>query len=166
VSLPLMQQNRIDILNMPLPGAYAAQNRGVGKVATWSDELAPNFVLSCSVASEKFLRQQHSAAVRFCMAIMQGNIEFMEAAKSGNPEILKIMAENTGLTVPVIDETRPRWTYMSIDGIPNMPSIIAQQKFWHERTDLLARTVPDDQLFDDKAIKEAKQRLDEKNPFK
>jgi NitT/TauT family transport system substrate-binding protein len=31
---------------------------------------------------------------------------------------------------------------------------------------LLARTVPDDQLFDDKAIKEAKQRLDEKNPFK
>jgi len=165
VSLPLMQQNRIDILNMPLPGAYAAQHRGIGKVATWSDELAPNFVLACSVASEKFLREQHSAAVRFCMAIMQGNIEFMEAAKSGNPEILQIMADNTGLTVPIIDETRPRWTYMSIDGIPNMPSIIAQQKFWRQRTDLLARAVPEDQLFDDKAIREAKQRLDEKNPF-
>lgn len=165
VSLPLMQQNRIDILNMPLPGAYAAQKRGVGKVATWSDELAPDFVLACSVASEKFLREQHSAVVRFSMAIMQGNKEYMEAAKSGNPEILKIIAEATGLAVEVIDESRPRWTYMTIDGMPNLPSILSQQKFWHERTDMLARMVPEDQLFDDKAIREAKQRLDENNPF-
>ena len=166
VSLPLMQQNRLDILNLPLPGAYAAQNKGVGKVATWSDEIAPDFVLACSVASRKFLREQHSAAVRFSMAIMQANIEFMDAAKSGNPEVLKIIAENTGLTTQVIDETRPRWTYMNPDGIPNMPSIVAQQKFWHERTDLLARTVADDEIFDDRAIKEAWQRLSEKNPFK
>lgn len=164
-SLPLMQQNRIDILNMPLPGAYAAQNKGIGKVATWSDELAPDFVLACSVASEKFLREKHSAAVRFSMAIMQGNIEFMAAAKSGNPEILKIIAVATGLTVPIIDETRPRWTFMAIDGLPNMPSIVAQQKFWRERTDLLAKSVPEDQIFDDRAIREAKQRLDDKNPF-
>lgn len=165
VSLPLMQQSRIDILNLPLPGAYAAQQKGIGKVATWSDELAPNFVLSCSVASEKFLRDRHSAAVRFSMAIMQGNVEFMDAAKSGNPEILKIIADSTGLTVPIIDETRPRWTFMVVDGTPNIASIVAQQKFWRERTDLLARSVPDDQLFDDRAIKEAKQRLAEKNPF-
>jgi len=165
VSLPLLEQNRIDILNMPLPGAYAAQNKGVGKVATWSDELAPDFVLACSVASEKFLREQRTAAVRFSMAIMQANAEYMDAAKSGNPEVLKIIADNTGLTVPVIDETRPRWTYMVIDGTPNLPSIVAQQKFWHEKTDLLARTVPDDKLFDDSVIKEAKARLAEKNPF-
>lgn len=165
VSLPLMQQNRIDILNMPLPGAYAAQHKGIGKVATWSDELAPNFVLACSVATEKFLRERHSAVVRFSMAIMQGNVEFMDAAKSGNPEILKIIADSTGLTVPIIDETRPRWTFMVVDGTPNMASIVAQQKFWRERTDLLARSVPEDQLFDDRAIKEAKQRLGEKNPF-
>jgi NitT/TauT family transport system substrate-binding protein len=165
-SLPLMQQNRLDILNIPLPGAYAAQSRGIGKVATWSDELAPDFVLACSVASEKFLREQRSAAVRFSMAIMQGNIDYMEAAKSGNPDVLKIIAENTGLTPEVIDGTRPRWTFMSADGLPNLPSITAQQKFWHERTDLLARMVPEDQLFDDSIIKEAKRRLDEKNPFK
>ncbi len=165
VSLPLMQQNRIDILNMPLPGAYAAQHKGIGKVATWSDELAPNFVLACSVATEKFLRERHSAVVRFSMAIMQGNVEFMDAAKSGNPEILKIIADSTGLSVPIIDETRPRWTFMVVDGTPNMASIVAQQKFWRERTDLLARSVPEDQLFDDRAIKEAKQRLGEKNPF-
>jgi NitT/TauT family transport system substrate-binding protein len=166
VSLPLMQQNRLDIMNLPLPGAYAAQNKGIGKVATWSDELAPDFVLACSVASRKFLREQHSAAVRFSMAIMQANIEFMDAAKSGNPEVLKIIAENTGLTTQVIDETRPRWTYMNPDGIPNMPSIVAQQKFWRERTDLLAKTVPENEIFDDRAIKEAWQRLSEKNPFK
>jgi len=165
VSLPLMQQNRIDILNMPLPGAYAAQNRGVGKIATWSDEIAPDFVLACSVASEKFLRERHSAAVRFSMAIMQGNAEFMEAARNGNDEILKIMAEGTGLTPEVINSTRPRWTFMSSDGLPNMPSIVAQQRFWHERTDLLQRMVPENQLFDDRAVREARKRLDDKNPF-
>ncbi|MBA5845038.1 hypothetical protein, partial [Escherichia coli] len=73
--------------------AYAAQKQGIGKVATWSDELAPDFVLACSVASEKFLREKHSAAVRFSMAIMQGNADYMEAAKSGNPEVLKILAD-------------------------------------------------------------------------
>ncbi len=165
VSLPLMQQNRIDILNMPLPGAYAAQNRGIGKIATWSDEIAPDFVLACSVASEKFLREKHSAAVRFSMAIMQGNAEFMDAARTGNPEVLKIMAEGTGLTPEVIDSTRPRWTFMSADGLPNMPSIVAQQRFWHEKTDLLQRMVPENQLFDDRAVREARRRLDEKNPF-
>lgn len=165
VSLPLMKQNRIGIINMPLPGAYAAQKQGIGKVATWSDELAPDFVLACSVASEKFLRERHSAAVRFSMAIMQGNADYMEAAKSGSPDVLKILADGTGLTPAVIDETRPRWTFMTIDGTPNMASIIAQQKFWRERTDLLARSVPDNQLFDDRAIKEAKQRMTEKNPF-
>ena len=164
-SLPLMQQNRVDILNIPLPGAYAAQSRGIGKVATWSDELAPDFVLACSVASEKFLREQRSAAVRFSMAIMQGNADYMDAAKTGNPEILKIMADATGLSADVINGTRPRWTFMSTDGLPNLPSIVAQQKFWHERTDLLARVVPDDQLFDDSVIKEARRRLDENNPF-
>lgn len=165
VSLPLMQQNRIDIVNMPLPGAYAAQARGVGKIATWSDELAPDFVLACSVASERFLREKHSAVVRFCMAIMQGNADYMEAAKNGGDEVLKIIGDATGLSPEVVNSSRPRWTLMSLDGLPNMPSIVAQQKFWHERTDLLQRMVPENELFDDRAIREARRRLDERNPF-
>lgn len=165
VSLPLMKQGRIGIINMPLPGAYAAQKQGVGKVATWSDEIAPGFVLACSVASEKFLAEKHSAAVRFCMAIMQGNREFMAAAKDGNPEILKIIAEGTSLTPAIIDETRPRWTFMALDGQPNLPSIVAQQKYWREETELLARAVPEDQIFDNRAVTEAWRRLNDKNPF-
>ena len=83
------------------------------------------------------------------MAIMQGNAEFMDAARNGTPEILKIMAEGTGLTPEVIDSTRQRWTFMSPDGLPNMPSILGQQRYWHEKTDLLARMVPENQIFDD-----------------
>jgi NitT/TauT family transport system substrate-binding protein len=164
-SLPLLQQNRIGLMNLPLPGAYAAQDRGVGRVATWSDELAPGMVLACSLASERFLRERHSAVVRFCMAIMQGNRDFMAAAQDGNPEILRILAEGTRLTPEVINSTRPRWTFMQIDGMPNLPSIVAQQRFWRERTDLLARTVPEDQIFDTRAITEAWQRLQNDNPF-
>lgn len=164
-SLPLMRQNRIGLMNLPLPGAYAAQNQGIGRVATWSDEIAPGMVLACSVANERWLRERHSAAVRFCMAIMQGNREFMAAAQDGNPEILRILAAGTQLTPEVIDSTRPRWTFMQIDGAPNLPSIIEQQRFWRERTDLLARTVPEDALFDSRAITEARRRMENDNPF-
>ncbi|MCC7347430.1 MAG: ABC transporter substrate-binding protein [Variibacter sp.] len=165
VSLPLLQQNRVGIVNLPLPGAYAAQNRGVGKVATWSDEIAPGFVLACSMAHDKFLAEKHSAAVRFCMAIMQGNKEYMEASKTGDPEILKILAEGTRLTPDVIDSTRPRWTFMVADGLPNLASIMEQQKYWHEKTDLLVRSVPEERLFRLAAVKEAWQRYNDKNPF-
>jgi NitT/TauT family transport system substrate-binding protein len=164
-SLPLMRQNRIGLMNLPLPGAYAAQNQGIGRVATWSDELAPGMVLACSLASERFLRERHSAVVRFCMAIMQGNREFMAAARDGNPEILRILADGTRLTPEVIDSTRPRWTDMEINGMPNLPSIVEQQRFWRERTDLLQRNVAEDQIFDTRAIREAWQRLENSNPF-
>jgi NitT/TauT family transport system substrate-binding protein len=165
VSLPLMKQGRIGILNLPLPGAYAAQSQGVGKVATWSDEIAPGFVLACSVAHDKFLNEKRSAAVRFCMAIMQGNKDYMAAAKSGNPEVLKILADGTRLTVPVIDQTRPRWTWMVEDGMPNLKSIMEQQRYWHEKTDLLAKPVTEERMFRTDIIKEAWQRYNEKNPF-
>ncbi len=165
VSLPLMKQNSIGIINLPLPGAYAAQKQGIGRVVTWSDEIDPNFVLACSAASTKLLTERNDAVVRFIMAIMQANKDYMDCAKNGDPEILKIMAEGTKLPVPVIDETRPRWTYMVLDGQPNIPSIMAQQKYWHEKTDLLAKAVTQEQLFDLKAIAEARKRLDDKNPF-
>jgi NitT/TauT family transport system substrate-binding protein len=165
VSIPLMKQGRIGIMNLPLPGAYAVQNQGVGKVATWSDEISPGFVLACSMAHDKFLAEKHSAAVRFCMAIMQGNKEYMEAAKSGNPEVLKILADGTRLTPEVIDSTRPRWTFMVADGMPNLKPIMEQQRYWHEKTDLLVRTVPEERLFKLAAVKEAWQRYNDKNPF-
>jgi NitT/TauT family transport system substrate-binding protein len=165
VSLPLMKQGQIGIINIPLPGAYAAQNQGIGKVATWSDEISPNFVLVCSLASDKFLAEKHSAVVRFCMAIMQGNKEYMDAAKDGNAEILQILADGTRLPVKTIDETRPRWTWMGYDGLPNIPSIMEQQKFWHEETDLLVRAAPEERLFNLNAVKEAASRMQDKNPF-
>jgi NitT/TauT family transport system substrate-binding protein len=165
VSIPLMKQGRIGIMNLPLPGAYAVQKQGVGKVATWSDEIAPGFVLACSMAHDKFLAEKHSAAVRFCMAIMQGNKEYMDAAKTGNPETLKILADGTRLTPEVIDETRPRWTYMVADGLPNLKPIMDQQRYWHEKTDLLTRTVPEERLFKLDAVKEAWKRYNDKNPF-
>ncbi|MEL3888848.1 ABC transporter substrate-binding protein [Ferrovibrio sp. MS7] len=164
-SLALMPAERVHVINIPLPGAYAAQKRGVGKVVTWSDEIAPNFVLACRAASQKFLAERYSAVVRFIMAILHANAEFNAAAQNGNPEVLKIIAEGTGLEPEVIDECRPRWTQMTPDGIPNVQSIMNQQMFWKDKTDLLARPVPEDSLFDLGAVREAKKRLEDKNPF-
>lgn len=164
-SLPLMRQNQIGVMNLPLPAVASAVKQGVGKIATWSDEIAPNFVLACSVVGPKMLTTGHSAMVRYFMAIMQGNVEYMDAARTGNPEILKILAEGTSLPVDVINETRPRWTDMSPDGLPNIPSIVAQQAYWRNQTNLLVKAVPDEQLFDLRAVREARQRMNEKNPF-
>ncbi|CAN5378957.1 hypothetical protein BH10PSE18_BH10PSE18_02310 [soil metagenome] len=164
-SLPLMKQNQIGVMNLPLPAVAAAVKQGIGKIATWSDEIAPEFVLACSVVGPRMLKEEgYSAIVRYFMGIMKANEEYMEAAQSGNPEILKILAQGTGLPVETINETRPRWTRMG-DGIPNISSIVAQQAYWHEKTDLLVKTVPDGQMFDLRAVREARQRMSEKNPF-
>ncbi|WP_198384494.1 ABC transporter substrate-binding protein [Roseomonas sp. KE2513] len=163
--LSLMSQGRVGLANVPLPGAYIAQNQGIGKVGTWSDEIAPNFVLACSAASERFLNERHNVAVRFGMAMLQARREYMEAARNGTPEIIEIIAKGTNLAPKVIDDSRPRWTEMSLDGQPYQQSVFEQQRFWNQKTDLLARTVPEDRMFDLRALTEAKKRLDDSNPF-
>jgi NitT/TauT family transport system substrate-binding protein len=165
VSTQLLATNKIGLANLALPGAYAAAKKGVGKIVAWSDEIKPNFVLVLMVVNEKFLAAHYSAVVRFGMAMLQANREYNAAARNGNPEILEIISKATGLPASVIDETRPRWALMSEDGLPDLASIMEQQRFWHERTDLLVKTVPEDQMFTLKAIKEARARLDERNPF-
>ena len=165
VAFPMMKKNMVDMYEFPLPGAHRAQKQGVGRIIGWSDEIAPNMVLMCNAAHPKTLAAGHSALVRFCMAILQANKEFMAASQNGDPEILKILAEGTGLPAELINEVRPRWSHMSADGLPNIASVMSQQAFWHEKTDLLVKTTPEAQMFDLRAVREANQRLAEKNPF-
>ena len=40
-ALQLMASGKIDIVLDPMPGAFAAQEKGAGKIVAWSDEIAP-----------------------------------------------------------------------------------------------------------------------------
>lgn len=164
VSVPLMREGRIGIVNLPVPGAYAAELEGAGRIAAWSDDIAPDAVLACGVANERFLSERHSALVRYCMAMMQGGREFLEAARTGDPATVRILAEGTRLPPQAIDAMRPRWTMPVADGLPDWEPILAQQAFW-TRAGMLEREVPRERLFKLAAVKEAWQRYNENNPF-
>lgn len=164
-ALQLMASGKIDIVLDPMPGAFAAQEKGAGKIVAWSDEIAPGMQLSTFAASEKFLKERRSAAVRFCMATLQGYKEFNDAALNGDPDAMKIFAKETGAPEPLLEKTRPRWSTMALDGAPNRAAIIEQQRFWHERTELLVKPATPEQLFDLSVLEEARKRMGEKNPF-
>ncbi|MCZ0734229.1 ABC transporter substrate-binding protein [Phreatobacter sp. AB_2022a] len=164
-ALQLMASGRVDIVLDPMPGGHVAEARGIGRIATWSDEIAPGMQLSTFAAGERFLKERRSAAVRFCMATLQGYREFNAAAASGDPAIIKLLAAETRLPEELLQRTRPRWSTMAEDGAPNRDAILAQQRFWHERTDLLVRPAPVEQLFETSVLAEAQQRLAADNPF-
>lgn len=164
-ALQVMPSGQIAAVLYPLPGAYAAEASGAAKIVTWSDEIAPGVQLSCSAASETFLKEKADAAVRYCMALLQGQQDYAAAAKDGNPDVLRIIADATRLSPELVDAARPRWSSQVPNGLPDTGSVMEQQAFWHKRTDLLRQTVAEDQIFDLTAAKLAYERLTDKNPF-
>lgn len=164
-ALQVMPAGQIAGVLHPLPGAYAAEATGVAKIVAWSDEIAPSVQLSCAVASETFLEDNTDAVIRYNMAILQGQRDYGAASRDGNPEIVKIIADATRLPPELVDSTRPRWSGLVEDGLPNIQSVMEQQAFWHERTTLLRQMSGEDQIFDVSTAKQAHGRLSEKNPF-
>lgn len=164
-ALQVMPSGQIAAVLYPLPGAYAAEASGAAKIVTWSDEIAPGVQLSCSAASETFLKEKSDAAVRYCMALLQGQRDYAAAAKDGNPEVMRIIADATRLSPDLVNAARPRWSAQVPTGLPDTGSVMEQQAFWHERTDLLRKTVAEDQIFDLTAAKLAYERLGNDNPF-
>lgn len=164
-ALQVMPAGQIAGVLHPLPGAYAAEASGVAKIAAWSDEIAPNVQLSCSVAAEPFLRDNTDAVIRYNMAMLQAQRDYSAASREGNPEIVKIIADATRLSPELVDSTRPRWSGLAENGLPDIASVMEQQTFWHERTTLLRQMSSQDQIFDLSSAEEAHARLSEKNPF-
>lgn len=164
-ALQVMPSGQIGAVLYPLPGAYSAERSGAARIVTWSDEIAPGVQVSCSAASGSFLKDNADAAVRYCMALLQGQRDYAAAAKDGNPEIIKIIAEATRLSPELVDAARPRWSAQVDNGLPDVGSVMEQQAFWHERTELLRQTVSEDQIFDLAAARQAFERLSDRNPF-
>ena len=163
-SATLLAANQIGLANVPIPLSHAVQAKGAGKIAAWSDEIAPDIQLACWAANESLLKDKTSVAVRFAMAHLQAVGEFVDAAKNGNPEIVKIIAEATRLPPEVIDGARPRWTGYALDGLPNEASILEQAQFWTD-AGMVPRMLEAKEVVNTDIVKEAAQRLRDANPF-
>ncbi|GLS20735.1 hypothetical protein GCM10007874_37520 [Labrys miyagiensis] len=164
-ALKLMVAGNLDMVEVSMPGALAAERKGAGHIIAWGDEISPDMQLATMSANETLLNERKDVVVRFCMVMLQAYREFMAAADSGDAEIVKILAKATELPEALIDAARPRWSAMALDGLPGKQAILAQQAFWHEEVKLLERTADADKLFDLTAVTEAKARLADKNPF-
>jgi hypothetical protein len=88
----------------------------------------------------------------------------MAAAASGDKEIVGILAEATRIPAEIIEGARPRWSGYAADGMPNVASVMSQAEFW-TANQLVVRMPGQDEIFDLGIAEEARQRLDDKNPF-
>lgn len=163
-SATLLAANQIGIANVPIPLSPAVEEKGAAKIACWSDDIMPDVQLACWAANDSLLKDRRSVAVRYAMVHLQSVGEFVDAAKNGNPEIVKIIAEATRLPPEVIEKSRPRWTGYALDGLPNEASILEQAKFWTD-AGMVTRMLDIGEIVDTGIVKEAAERLRSANPF-
>lgn len=164
ISPQMLSANRIGITNLPVPMCFAAEKRGLGKILFWGDEAAPDTQIALWAASGEARARRRSALVRFAMVQRQAAQDFMQAARDGNPAIIKILAEATGLPPEIIESSRPRWSGYAPDGMPNLDSVMEQASFWH-RAEMIPKVPSPAEVFELDIAEEARKRLDDKNPF-
>lgn len=165
VAVQLMAADSLSVSVVAVPLVFAALKQNAGHAIAWSDDVTPNAQLACWGASDRVLKSDRSVAVRFAMVHLQSSREFMRAAQTGNPDILKILSDATRLPVEVINNSRPRFSSMALDGMPNKQSVIEQVRYWHEKTALLPKMVAEDEIFELDIVREANSRLEQSNPF-
>lgn len=163
--IKLMGVGRADAANIPVPLAFLAEKNKVGKIVGPGSDIEPDAQLACWVMSSSFLQSKKSAAVRFAMVHTHAARLFNKAAESKDPDVVKIIATATKVPAALVTAAAPRWTWYDHDGMPNIPSVMAQHKFLTQSMKLVAGSVSEDKMFDLEPAKEAASRLKTANPF-
>jgi NitT/TauT family transport system substrate-binding protein len=157
--------NQADAANVPVPLGFLVEKNNFGKLVFSGYDIEPNTQLACWAMSGAYLQSNKSAAVRFAMVHTYAGRLFNKAAASKDPDIVKIVSEATKVPAPLIEAAAPRWTWFSDDGMPNIPSCMAQGRFWNESMKMLGNVVKEEQIFDLSPAIEANKRLAQSNPF-
>jgi NitT/TauT family transport system substrate-binding protein len=160
-----MGAGQVDAANIPVPLGFLVERNNFGKLVFSGYDIEPNTQLGCWAMSQKYLDANKSAAVRFAMAHTHAGRMFNKAAADKDPAIVKIVSEATKVPPNLIEAAAPRWTWFFEDGKPNIPSCMAQGKFWTDTMRLVSGSVTQQQLFDLSPAVEASERLAKSNPF-
>jgi NitT/TauT family transport system substrate-binding protein len=153
-----------DAANIPVPIAFLAERNGIGRIITPSWAIEPGAQLACQAMPDRFVADNRSAAVRFCMAHIHAARLYNKAAADKDPDVVHILNAATRIPEPLIIEAAPRWTWFNEDGIPNVDSIMAQARFWNGMH-LFNGTLTEAQVFDLTPAREAAARLASEKPF-
>jgi NitT/TauT family transport system substrate-binding protein len=160
-----MGAGQVDAANIPVPLGFLVERNNFGKLVFSGYDIEPNTQLGCWAMSQKYLDANKSAAVRFAMTHTHAGRMFNKAAADKDPAIIKIVSEATKVPPNLIEAAAPRWTWFFEDGKPNIPSCMAQGKFWTDAMRLVSGSVTQQQLFDLSPAEEANERLAKSNPF-
>lgn len=160
-----MGANQADAANVPVPLGFLVEKNNFGKLVFSGYDIEPNTQLACWAMSGSYLSSNKKAAVAFAMAHTYAGRIFNKAAASKDAEIIKIVSDATKVPPPLIEAAAPRWTWFTEDGMPNIPSCMAQGRFWNETMKMVSGTVKEEQLFDLSPAIEANQALAKSNPF-
>jgi NitT/TauT family transport system substrate-binding protein len=160
-----MGAGQVDAANIPVPLGFLVERNNFGKLVFSGYDIEPNTQLGCWAMSQKYLDANKSAAVRFAMAHTHAGRLFNKAAAARDPAVIKIVSEATKVPPNLIEAAAPRWTWFFEDGKPNIPSCMAQGKFWIDAMKLVSGSVTEQQLFDLSPAVEANERLAKSNPF-
>jgi NitT/TauT family transport system substrate-binding protein len=161
----IMGAGQADAANVPVPLGFLVEKNNFGKLVFSGWDIEPNTQLACWAMSQKFLESEGSAAMRFAMVHTHAGRLYNKAAAAKDPDVIKIISEATRVPPPLIEAAAPRWTWFNEDGMPNIPSCMAQGKFWTDTMRLATGTVTEKTLFDLSAATEANKRLESANPF-
>ncbi|WP_162826701.1 ABC transporter substrate-binding protein [Pseudolabrys taiwanensis] len=154
-----------DAANVPVPLGFLVERNKFGKLVFSGYDIEPNCQLACWAMSQKYLEANKEAAIAFAMAHTYAGRLYNKAAAAKDPEVIKIISEATKVPPNLIEAAAPRWTWFNEDGLPNIPSCMAQGKFWTDTMKIASGSVTEAQLFDLSAAKEAVARLAKSNPF-
>lgn len=163
--IKLMGAGQADAANIPVPLAFLAEKNNVGRIVGPGSDIEPDAQLACWVMSSSYLQSKKSAAVRFAMVHTHAARLFNKAAASKDLDVVKIISDATKVPPPLIAAAAPRWTWYDNNGIPNVPSVMAQHKFLAESMKLVSGSVSEEKMFDLASAKEAAERLKTANPF-
>ncbi|CAN5252741.1 hypothetical protein BH10PSE8_BH10PSE8_04510 [soil metagenome] len=154
-----------DAAQVPVPLAFLAEVNKVGRIIGPGYDIEPGVQLACWTMPTSFLTANRKAAVAFAMAHTHAARLFVEAAKTKDPEIVKIISDATKVPAPLIEKAAPRWTGFDHDGMPSSESVLRQASFWSDTMKLISGPAPKDNLFDLDIARESAQALKTNNPF-
>lgn len=154
-----------DAAQISVPLAYLAEQNGTGKKICWGYEIEPDIQLACWATPAAFAVKNREALVRFAMAHTHAARIYMVAAKTKDPEIMKILSEGTKVPVELVEKAAPNWGGFTADGAINKESVLFQASFWTDTMKLTTAAKPQESLFDATIAQEAVARLAANNPF-
>ncbi len=167
--MKMLGQGQLDVTDLAFQFGKFAQNNKWGPMIATGDEILPNAELVTFGTSKPYLAGHRDVLVRWTMAYLQGAKEFNAAASdpAAHEDIVNILAKNTALNKPeLVRAIAPNWSYVNENGEPDRASVMAMQELWAgDAFKLVAKKVPEDQMFDLSIAKEASAKLAAANPF-